>query len=243
MNGRTALLIGPLLAVGLAGCELQVGPAEVVQGSGNVKIESREVQGFDRVEVSGVGSLTITQGATEALTIQAEDNLLPRLRSTVENGTLQLAPTPGTEISPTKPIRYDLKVKQLRAIGLSGVPDVTAASLNADQLDLSVSGAGRMNLAHVAANTLAVHITGAGAVTVSGQAPQQKVSISGAGRYAAADLASQQATIDISGAGNCAVRASEHLSATISGAGHVTYRGSPTVEEHVSGAGSVTKAG
>ncbi len=100
-----------------------------------------------------------------------------------------------------------------------------------------------MNLAHVAANALAVRISGAGAVTVSGQAPQQTVSISGAGRYAPADLARQQATIDISGAGNCAVRASERLSATISGAGHVSYTGSPAVEQHVSGAGSVTKAG
>ncbi len=94
----------------------------MVQGSGNVKTESREVQGFDLVEVAGVGSLTITQGATEALTIQAEDNLLPRLRSTVQNGTLQLGPSPGSEIGPTRPTRYDLKVKQLRAIGLSGVP-------------------------------------------------------------------------------------------------------------------------
>ncbi len=243
MSGRTALLAAPLLALVLAGCELRIGPADVVQGSGNVKTESREVQGFERVDVAGVGSLTIAQGATEALTIQAEDNVLPRLRSTVENGTLHLGPSPGTEISPMRPIRYDLKVKQLRAIRLYGGPDATAASLNADQLDLEVSGAGRMNLAHVAANDLTVQISGAGAVTVSGQAPQQTVSISGAGRYAAGDLASQRATINISGAGNCAVRTSEHLSANISGAGHVTYTGSPAVEEHVSGAGSVTKAG
>ena len=242
MSGRSVLLAGPLLALALAGCELRIGPADVVQGSGNVKTESREVQGFDRVEVAGVGSLTIAQGTAEALTIQAEDNLLPRLRSTVENGTLHLGPGPGTQVGPTKPIRYDLKVKQLRAIALSGAPDATAAGLNADKLDLDVSGAGRMNLAHVTANTIAVHISGEGAVTVSGQTPQQTVSISGAGRYEAADLASQRATIDISGAGNCAVRASERLSATISGAGHVTYTGSPAVEAHVSGAGSVTKA-
>jgi Putative auto-transporter adhesin, head GIN domain len=243
MIGRTALLIGPLLVLGLAGCELRVGPADVVQGSGNVKSEVREVQGFDRVEVVGVGSLTIAQGATEALSVQAEDNLLPRLQSTVEHGTLTLAPRPGTQITPTRPIRYDLKVRQLRAIGLSGAPDATAAGLNAGQLDLDVSGAGRMNLTQVSASSLSVHISGAAAVTVSGQAPQQTVSISGAGRYSAADLASQQATIDISGAGNCAVRVSDHLSVTISGAGHVAYTGSPTVEQHVSGAGSVTKTG
>ena len=244
MRGRVVLLIGPLLALGLAGCELQIGPADVVQGSGNVKTESREVQGFDRVEVAGVGSLTITQGATEALTIQAEDNLLTKLRSTVENGTLRLAPRPGTQVSPTKPIRYDLKVRQLRAISLSGAPDVTAASLNGDQLDLDESGAGRINLTHITASALTVHISGAGAVTVSGQAAQQTVSISGAGRYSAPDLASQRATIDISGAGNCAVRVSDHLSASISGAGHITYTGSPTtVEQNVSGAGSVTKTG
>lgn len=237
------LLIVPSLALLLAGCEIQMGPVEVVQGSGKVKTESREIHGFDRVRVTGIGTLTITQGATEALTVEAEDNLLPRLRSEVQNGTLLLSTSHGTSMQPTKPIRYDLTMKQLRAIDLTGAPNASADGLTADQLALDLSGAGRMNLAHVTTGSLTVHMSGAGQVTVSGQTPQQTVSLSGAGRYQASDLASERATVDVSGAGSCAVKVSDHLAVTLSGAGEVTYTGSPAVDENVTGVGRVTRSG
>lgn len=243
MNGRTTLLIAPMMALALAGCNVQVWPASVVQGSGSVKSESRQVQGFDRVQIAGVGTLTITQGSAEALTVQAEDNLLPRLRSDVQDGALLLAPSPGTIIRPTRPIRYDLTVKQLRAIAVSGAAEVGGGGLDAGQLTLDVSGACRMNLTRLTASALTVRLSGSSSVTVSGQAPQQTVSISGAGRYVASDLESQRATASISGAGQAALRVSDSLSVTISGAGRVRYAGSPTVDQHVSGAGSVTKTG
>src|SRR5262249_45160714 len=67
----TRLLAGlaALAALVLTGCDIHVGPVNVVRGSGNVKTESREVHDFDRVDVSGGGTLTITQGSTESLTI------------------------------------------------------------------------------------------------------------------------------------------------------------------------------
>ena len=243
MIRATTLLTAALLALGLAACGFEIGPVGALQGSGNVKSESRDVHGFDRVELAGVGTLTVTQGTAEALTIQAEDNLLPHIGSVVQGGTLTLAPRPGTGIAPTKPIRYDLTVKQLRGIEVSGAGDATASGLTADQLDLGVSGAGHVDTSRVTASAITVHLSGSGTVTVSGQAPQQTVSISGAGRYVATDLASQQATVEVTGAGSAAVRVSDHLKASVSGAGRITYTGSPTVEREVSGAGSVTKSG
>ncbi|HXM56689.1 MAG TPA: head GIN domain-containing protein [Candidatus Dormibacteraeota bacterium] len=231
-----------LAVLALAACELHVGPVDVVRGSGNVKTESREVQGFEGVEVAGVGTLTITPGSTEALTIQAEDNILPRLRSDVEAGTLKLGPR-GISIGPTKPIRYDLTVKQLDSVVVTGAASAHAAGIQADKLTLRVSGAGKIDAQRVATGALSVDISGSGQVTASGQAAQQTVTISGAGRYQAPDLASQQATVDVSGAGDSAVRVSDHLSVNISGAGNVGYAGSPTVEQHVSGAGKVTRTG
>jgi Putative auto-transporter adhesin, head GIN domain len=245
MIRRTTLLAVslPALALGLAACEIGIGPVNIVRGSGHVQSETRNVHDFDRVELDGVGSLTITRGAAEALTIQAEDNLLPKIGSVVKDGTLTLAPVPGAHIEPTKPIRYELTVKQLRAIDISGAGDAVASGLGADQLDLSVSGAGRLATTNITSSALTVHMSGSGIVTVSGQASRQTVSISGVGRYVAPDLASQQAVIDISGAGSSAVKVSDHLKVTVSGAGKVTYTGTPSLEQDISGAGSVSKTG
>jgi hypothetical protein len=241
--GRLPGLAVALAALGLAACDVHVGPAEVIQGSGNVRTESRDVHGFDAVALSGVGTLAVTQGSSEALTIQAEDNVLPRLRSDVQNGTLQLGPRPATEINVTRPIRYDLTVRQLSSISATGAAAVQASSLSAGQLAVSMTGASHADLGHVTATSLTVVVTGSGEVTVAGQAPVQTVTISGAGRYVASDLASQRATVTVTGAGDCAVQVSDHLAVTITGAGHVGYTGSPTVDEHVTGAGSVTRSG
>lgn len=236
------LLALAVLALALTACEVQVGPVDAVRGSGHVKTESRQVQGFDRVQVEGVGTLTIAPGSTDALTIQAEDNILPRLHSDVQGGMLKLGPH-GIAIGPSQPIRYDLTVTRLREVVVTGAADAHATGLQADQLTLRVSGAGKIDAGRVATGDLTVDITGSGQVTASGQAARQTVTISGAGRYLAPDLASQQATVDVSGAGDCAVRVADHLSVNISGAGNVNYAGSPTVEEHLSGAGKVTRTG
>jgi hypothetical protein len=243
MIRRTPLLAAALLAVGLAACGYDLGQAAGLQGSGNVRSESRDVHGFDRVVLAGIGTLNITQGAAEALTIQAEDNLLPKIGSAVERDTLTLAPVSGANIEPTRPIVYDLTVKQLRGIEVAGSGDVRASGLATDQLVLSMSGSGSMSTSRIDAGTLTVQLSGSGGVTVSGQTSRQMVTISGSGTYTAGDLTSQQAVVSVLGSGSSAVNVSDTLTATIAGSGDVTYRGTPTVQKHITGSGSVTKSG
>ncbi len=61
-----------------------------VSGSGNVVTETRQVSGFNRIDLAGSGEVTIQQGDAESLTIEADDNVLPRLTSEVSNSTLKL---------------------------------------------------------------------------------------------------------------------------------------------------------
>jgi hypothetical protein len=243
MIPRTTLLAAALLALGLAACGYDLGQVGGLQGSGNVKSESRDVHGFDRVVLAGIGTLNITQGTAEALTIHAEDNLLPKIGSVVQGGTLTLAPVSGTNLQPTKPIVYDLTVQQLRGIEVAGSGDVRASGLTTDQLLLSMSGSGTMDTSRISADTLTVQLSGSGAVTASGHAARQMVTISGSGRYVAGDLSSQQAVVGVTGSGSSAVNVSDTLTAIISGSGDVSYRGTPRVQQHITGSGSVTKSG
>jgi len=243
MIRRMTLLAAALLALGLAACAHDLGQGAGLQGSGNVKSETRDVHDFDRVELVGIGTLNITQGAAEALTVQAEDNLLPKIGSVVQGGTLTLAPDPGVSLNPTKPIVYDLTVKQLHGIDVAGSADVKASGLTSDQLLLSMSGSGGMDASRISADALTVQLSGSGVVTVSGHASRQMVTISGSGRYVAGDLSSQQAVVGVSGSGTAAVNVSDSLTAMVSGSGDVTYKGTAKVQQHVTGSGSVTKSG
>jgi hypothetical protein len=81
------LLVTALGIVSLAACE-RVGRG--LPGSGTLKSEKRDVVGFTEVAISGEGELTLSQTGQESLTIEAEDNLLPLLTSTVAHGCLTL---------------------------------------------------------------------------------------------------------------------------------------------------------
>jgi hypothetical protein len=169
------------------------------------------------VEVSGSAKLILEQGDTESLTITADDNLLQHLRSAVSGSKLSL----GSEvsISPTEPVVYKLSVKKLNSLAVSG--------------DVSVEANG------VRTEALAVAISGAGNIKLSGEAKEQKVAISGIADYQAENFKTADTSIAISGSGNAVVAASAHLNVDVSGAAEVEYIGNPEVKKNISGAGSV----
>jgi hypothetical protein len=237
---RAALLTAAALT--LAGCEVQVGPNDFVQGSGHVRTEARDVHDFDRVDLAGSGSLVITQGPSETLTITSDDNVLPKLRSDVTDRTLHLGPRDNTSIRTTQ-LRYQLAVKQLRGVSLAGSGELRASALDTDQLDVNIAGSAVANLARLTATDLRVSLAGSGAVDVAGEVARQRVAIAGSGSYRAGDLASRQATVTISGSGDCDLRVSDSLDASVLGSGSIRYAGSPAVTQRVVGSGSVSKAG
>lgn len=207
-------------------------------GSGNVINQSQNVSGFNQVALSGIGTLIITQGNQESLTIEAEDNLMPYIKTSVNNNKLNINIERGMPV-PTKPILFHLTVKDLNTIETSGSGKIQSDNLKANSLAININGAGEGNLTNLNVNTLKILISGAGRLFMSGNANNQDVSISGAGEYNANNLASKSATITISGAGRGTVKVSDSLNAVVNGAGQISYIGSPKITQSINGAGSV----
>ncbi len=201
-----------LLAAFVTGCQ---------ESPGNVVSESRNVSGFEEVELQGVGNLSIEQTGSESLMVEAEEDVLPKLRTEVVNNRLILGPKANTSLQTTQPINYKLSVKDLQTLRVSGSGDIEAESISTDKLAVTISGAGN--------------------VSMSGQADSQQIDISGVGNYQAEDLESKEVKIDISGSGSAIVNVSDELDAEVSGAGSVEYIGDPIVNQEVSGAGRVSK--
>ena len=189
--------------------------------SGNVASEPRDVRGFDEVELSGVGNLSIRQTGTESLSVRAEEDVLRKIRTEVVDGRLLIGPEPNTSIETTEPIDYELTVDDLGALELSGSGEVGAEGIDTDELVVDISGSGTMK--------------------TSGRAESQEAHVSGSGSYDAQDLESRRVRIDVEGAGSAVVNASEELDAKVGGTGSVEYVGDPTVRQDVSGVGRVSK--
>lgn len=215
-----------LLALGLVVSACNVITPRYEEGSGVLVTEKRDVSGFDRVSFEGFGKLIITHGSEESLTIEAEDNILPRIETKVRGGTLEIGFDSDSWhdiVRPTKSITYTLTVKTMDGIALSGAGSIEANGIDAEHFDVELSGAG--------------------SIEISGFAGTQEINVSGAGAYDSAELQSESIDVNISGAGSATVWATESLDVNISGVGNVSYYGDPQVREVITGLGNLKSLG
>ena len=220
-----------------------IGPGE--RGSGNVVMETRKVSGFDAVNVSYPAQVLIRQGSAESLKIEAEDNLLPNLKTEVKNGTLEIfyRRENGKHVNPTKTVKITIVAKDLNDVEFTSAGELIIENFETDSLDVSLSGAGNVNLDEIDVKTLAVSLSGAGSSTASGTADSLDLSISGFGDFKGKELHCKDAQVSISGAGSATVWVDDDLTAEVSGAGSVSYYGSPSVNRQISGVGGVNNLG
>ncbi len=83
--GITVFLI--CLAVATAGCMTNTHGT----GSGNVINQTRSIQGVNQVSLDGTGPVLVIQGNQESLTIEAEDNIIPHIVSSVKGNRLAVS--------------------------------------------------------------------------------------------------------------------------------------------------------
>lgn len=219
--------------------EVFMGPGE--RGSGNVVSETRAVSDFHAIDIDYPATVFVSQGSQESLKIEAEDNLIPNLKTEVRNGTLEIFYRRENDrhVNPTKTVRITIVVKDLDEVDFNSAGELTIKELQAENLDVSLSGAGNLELKDVHLDGLGVNLSGAGSMSASGVADNLNLNISGFGDFKGADLHGQVARVNISGAGSATVWADEDLMANISGAGSISYYGSPSVTRQISGVGSI----
>ncbi len=217
------------------------------------KSESRSVRDFTEVEMQGYGDLFVEQNKNaeiEGLTIEADENILPRIKSEVRGNRLVL----GYAVdwwdwlywidwlfNPNKKVVFHLTMKRVNGAAISGSGKLTSNHIETDSCRLKISGSGKVQIGEIQAQSLETNISGSGDVELAGQAPQHAIHISGSGRIKALDLRTQCTSAHISGSGSAQVDARESLDVHISGSGSIRYTGQPKISEHISGSGRIVQ--
>ena len=232
-------LLSGLIVLGsflLSACGLSV-----LNGSGKIVSENRPVKDFDQISFSGMGDMYLQQGDEESLRIEAEDNLLPYIKSDVVNGSLRIYFDHNNLhfVHPTQPVRIYVGLKQVKSIELSGAVRMLSESLRGDTLHVDISGSGNMDLKQLEVNELTTKISGSGKCNIQGETNTQNIVISGSGKFDTRNLYSRDVNIRVSGSGKAQVNAEEQLDVHISGSGDVAYFGNPRVQKSISGSGNV----
>jgi hypothetical protein len=226
-------LFAAALAVAVAGCR----PDAEVRGSGTVAAEQREIGDYRAVTLAGFGELVLAAGPAPRLEVEAEDNLLPLLRSDLgPDGHLELGFAPGAHVRPRRPVVFRLNARAVDAVTLVGAAKLTAPGpLTLPRLEVSAAGSNEIALPELTAGELVVRLTRDGTLTAAGTADRLTLLVGGTAEVRAKGLRARAADVTLTGGGRATVWATDELTAAVKGSGEVRYKGTPKVSADGSG--------
>lgn len=195
--------------------------------------QTRPVGSFERLDASGAVNVFVKQGPTAEVRVEAEPEVLARVRTEVQGGTLKIyrQQRKGISMGNLKAERVSVYVTcpQLSGIAVSGASDVKGETpFTANDFTIQASGASDVTL-QLTAKTLKANASGASDIRLTGRVERQQVNVSGSSDYRAFDLLSQQAEVAASGASDAYVNVDGDLAMRSSGASDVHYKGKARV--------------
>jgi hypothetical protein len=201
--------------------------------------EERDLPSFTAVALGISGDLYLTQGSPQKVVIQSQSDL-DRIETEVKNGVLRIKT--DTWSQRIKGAKIWITMPAVEALHVSGSGNMEAeTSIDADELELKVSGSGTIKITKLSADEIEAAVSGSGDIILAGDADEVDISISGSGGVQAEALEADEGGIKISGSGNCSIDVTEELEVLISGSGTVTYYSKPQVDARISGSGKVRK--
>lgn len=218
---KTTFLIG-LLVVVAAACPACKFRSRGIAGSGVRKTEKRDLKPFKAIDAKGAYEINVTCQKPASFEIEADDNILPLIKTEVHDGVLTVSNDENYHSSKVVTLRID-------------VPELN---------EVTSRGAGEINISEAAGEKLSLASLGAASFKATGKVKSVEISSTGAGSIDAANLQAEKAKVDVTGAASVDVYASDQLDAKVSGAASVAYSGNPkTVNKSVAGIGSVNPKG
>jgi hypothetical protein len=212
---KNNIILIAILLISLVSCRFTG-----VRGDGDLQTETREIDNFDKIDVSGNFEVGIEVGQPKSLVVIAENNLQDYIKTYVKRNTLFISTRKN--LKPTEDLRIKITIPYLNGIECSGVNDVFAQGINADDFYIDLSGAG--------------------SIDIKGNTKKLKIDVSGAADLRAEELITENIKIDVSGAANASVYASISCVADVSGAGFIElYGDAQDVNMDISGAGSLKR--
>lgn len=235
MNKLITILIAGILALSLHSCKKII-------GQGPVLTEERSVDAFTKIEAEFSGDVVLVQGAGQMVKVQAQENIINDVYTTVNNGILKIKLKNGLRLSTGTSLKVYVTVPQIERISLMGSGNITADEIVSPDLDIKLTGSGNMTIAQLESHSVYSELTGSGNISITaGTTRDLEARLTGSGDLKAQNFSSVDAAVTLTGSGSATVRASNTLNAVISGSGNINYYGNPTVTQSVTGSGRLKK--
>jgi Putative auto-transporter adhesin, head GIN domain len=206
-----------------------------------VEKETRNIDDFTKVSFGIPGNLYINFGPEFKVVLEGDKDLIDDILTTVSGDRLMIKKD-NWRLSMNERVSVYLTMPRIEGLSVSGSGKAEIMdAVKADNLNLSVSGSGKLFTKDIRADELSCRISGSGDIIISGsgEAGDADIAISGSGSYKGESCMLRSADIHISGSGSCSCNVTDNLDARVSGSGNINYLGNPKVDARVSGSGRV----
>lgn len=225
------------------------------EGNLEVETETRNFPSFEKVFNEGGFDVYIIQDGLSEVEIEAESNLIPFIRTRIEGSALVI--DTKDNLHNNYPMKVFVHTDEINEIRLSGSGIMEAEELEANDLEIGLSGSGDMLISGdcnnvdcnisgsgdidlgLICNFLELDINGSGDLEVYGTAQEGNFDISGSGTIRAYDMTLQECTAKISGSGSMYLTVEDYLNVNISGSGNIYYMGDPQIDAKITGSGEI----
>lgn len=259
-------LVAAVLCFGLSACRFGNGNGDNVnRGTGVVVEQTYEVKDFEVLHLSSYMYVTLHHGDAPALTIKADEAVLPLLGVSSHRGRLWIGvdDEEGYDRMLNRNMRIDVDItytdlKELMCTGavmltladtlrspdleiaLYGASVLSGAVAVEDHLNVTVVGASSLQLSYLEANRVESEVTGASSVELTGQARWAELAFVGSSMFKGEAWEVDSLTISVRGASTATVNACHGLWAEARGASKIFYLGEPdTLEMTTTGASRI----
>jgi hypothetical protein len=220
-------------------------PWKTVKGDGNLKKEIRTVSNFTSLASNGAIDVQIAYGNSNSISIEADENLLPYIETTVKDGKLAILPKKNVNLKSRSRMVVYVSMTTINSLQQSGSGNIRGeGEFSSDsKMDIKVSGSGNIKLDFGSFKDIDLFVSGSGNIDLKGN-PTNDISakISGSGNIDCSKVSCDNVVVTISGSGNVRVNAEKNITAEISGSGNVFYKGAATnISSKIAGSGKVIK--
>lgn len=213
-----------------------IGPS--VRGNGNVTEETRNLDGFDEIEVSLGMNVYITQGSPAIVKVIADNNLHDVIETDVDGDVLKVYVS--ANIREAREMKVMVTVEDITRVNVTSGGNVYSQNqIKSNNMELKATLGSNMTLDLDAGHLHAACSTGAN-IKLSGVAKESELEGSSGANLKAEALKSDRCIMRASGGGNIYASVADELEAKASSGGSITYYGEPaTADISSSGGGNV----
>lgn len=236
---RATYFLGAIAALALvfASCKKGVKPAD------DITIETRQLSGFDRIDVSDAMEVEVTFGTQEGVIVEANSNLHQYILTDVVNGTLKIRLKNNVRVKSGSDIKIYVNALTMESAIIDAASRVEFMNdVTTTNFDLDLAGASSFQ-GGVITDNFHAHAKGASRIEVWGSTDVADVELSGASNLGDFSfLVTNYLDLDLSGASKAEATVDGTMDIRASGASRFNYKGNGVINDlDLSGSSSVNK--